>query len=39
MAAFLELRRNADQILVELEHLAKYDYKFGFTLLNIVYDE
>jgi hypothetical protein len=24
MAAFLELRRNADQILVELEHLAKY---------------
>jgi len=28
MAAFLELRRNADQILIELEHLAKYFSKF-----------
>jgi hypothetical protein len=28
MAAFLELRRNADQILVELEHLAKYSKSF-----------
>jgi hypothetical protein len=26
MAALLELRRDADQILVELEHRAKYEY-------------
>ena len=28
MAAFLELRRNADQILMELEHLARYSSVF-----------
>jgi len=28
MAAFLELRRNADLILVELELLAKYYFNF-----------
>jgi hypothetical protein len=33
MAAFLELRRNADQILVELEHLAKY-YFISFKYLS-----
>jgi hypothetical protein len=32
MAAFLELRRNADQILVELEHLAKYYFHFTLNL-------
>jgi hypothetical protein len=30
MAAFLELRRNAEQILVELEHMAKYCLDFDF---------